>query len=186
MTVEDAIARRRSVRSYSAASMSLEELSRLLRCSAGVTDERHSLRAAPSAGATYPIEVYAAAARVEGLAMGIYRYLVSPDELATVLEGDYRRELRGAALGQRMVADANAVLILSAVFDRTAGRYTDRAMRYIFMEAGHIAQNACLVATSMGLGTCAIGAFEDEGVNRVLGLDGKNESALYLVAVGKV
>jgi SagB-type dehydrogenase family enzyme len=166
--------------------MSLEELSRLLHCSAGVTDERHGLRAAPSAGATYPIEVYAAVARVEGLPMGIYRYLVSSDELAVVREGDYRRELRGAALGQRMVADANLVLALSAVFERIVGRYRERATRYIFMEAGHIAQNACLVATSMGLGTCAIGAFQDEGVNRVLGLDGNNESALYLVAVGKV
>jgi len=164
----------------------LAELSHILHYSSGVTDKRTGFRAAPSAGATYPIEVYPVTNNVEGLTRGIYRYLAASHELELVREGDFRHEMALAALGQRMLIEANVVLVLSAIFQRTQRRYQERAQRYILLEAGHIAQNACLVATSMGLGACAVGAFYDTDFNHVVGVDGREESVLYLVAVGKI
>ena len=166
--------------------MSLAELAHLLYYSSGITDKRQVLRAAPSAGATYPIEVYAIANNVEGLARGTYHYLISSHELELLREGDFRNEMSRAALQERMFKQANVIVALSAVFQRTQQRYRERAQRYICFEIGHIAQNTYLEATSLGLGTCAIGAFYDEEFNRLLGLDGRNESVLYLIAVGKI
>lgn len=186
LTIEKAIENRRSQRDFSGAAMSLDELSHLLRYSSGITDKRHGLRAAPSAGATYPIEVYAVVNNVEGLDKGIHHYLIPSHELELLREGDFRNEMSRAALGEGMFKQANVILVLSAVFQRTQQRYRERAQRYIFFEAGHIAQNTCLIATSMGLGACTIGAFYDGEFNRLLGLDGRNESVLYLLAVGKI
>jgi SagB-type dehydrogenase family enzyme len=185
LTVEQAIVNRRSHRDFSGQAMSLAELSHLLLYSSGITDKQYGFRAAPSAGATYPIEVYALVNNVEGLNEGIYHYLIPSHELELMHEGDFSHDLSHAALGEKMVRHANVVLALSAVFQRTQRRYRERAQRYIFFEAGHIAQNAYLVATSMGLGACAIGAFYDDEVNRLLGLNIRDESALYLVAAGK-
>ena len=186
LSVEKAIAKRRSERNFSRKPISLAELSHILFYSSGVTDKHRGFRASPSAGATYPIEVYPVINNVEGLTTGIYRYLVDSHELELIREGDFRREMAQAALEQRMLVEANVVLVLSAIFVRTTRRYRERGHRYILLEAGHIAQNACLVATSMGLGTCAIGAFYDEDFNRLLGLDGKQESVIYLVSIGKI
>jgi SagB-type dehydrogenase family enzyme len=186
LTVEKAIANRRSQRDFRGETMSLAELSHLLYYSSGVTDKRQGLRAAPSAGATYPIEVYAMVNNVEGLAKGIYHYLIASHELELVREGDFRNEMSRAALGERMFKQANIIFALSAIFQRTQLRYRERAQRYILFEAGHIAQNTYLLATSMKLGACAIGAFYDDEFNRLLGLDGKNESVLYLIALGKI
>ncbi len=186
LSVEKAIAERRSKRSFSGKTMSLAELSHILYYSSGITDKRTGFRAAPSAGATYPIEVYPAINNVEGLTRGIYRYLVASHELELIREGDFRHEMALAALGEQMIVQANAVLVLSAIFQRTQRRYRDRGQRYVLLEAGHIAQNTCLVATSMGLGACAIGAFYDTDFNHVVGVNGREESVLYLVAVGKI
>jgi SagB-type dehydrogenase family enzyme len=186
LPVEKAIANRRSQRDFTGETMSLAELSHLLHYSSGVTDKRQGLRAAPSAGATYPIEVYAIANKVEGLAKGTYHYLISSHELELLREGDFRNEMSQAALQERMLKQANVIVVLSAVFQRTQQRYRERAQRYICFEAGHIAQNTYLVATSLGLGACAIGAFYDDEFNRLLGLNGKDESVLYLLALGKI
>jgi SagB-type dehydrogenase family enzyme len=186
LTVEKAIANRRSQRDFRGETISLAELSHLLYYSSGVTDKRQGLRAAPSAGATYPIEVYAMVNNVEGLTKGIYHYLIASHELELVREGDFRNEMSRAALGERMFKQANIIFALSAIFQRTQLRYRERAQRYILFEAGHIAQNTYLLATSMKLGACAIGAFHDDEFNRLLGLDGKNESVLYLIALGKI
>ena len=186
LTVEKAIANRRSQRDFRGETISLAELSHLLYYSSGVTDKRQGLRAAPSAGATYPIEVCAVVNNVEGLAKGIYHYLIASHELELVREGDFRNEMSRAALGERMFKQANIIFALSAIFQRTQLRYRERAQRYILFEAGHIAQNTYLLATSMKLGACAIGAFHDDEFNRLLGLDGKNESVLYLIALGKI
>jgi len=186
ITVEQAIVNRRSHRDFSGQAMSLAELSHLLLYSSGITDKRHGFRAAPSAGATYPIKVHALVNNVNGLAKGLYLYLIPSHELELMHEGDFSHDLSHAALGEKMVRHANVVLALSAVFQRTQRRYRERAQRYIFFEAGHIAQNAYLVATSMGLGACAIGAFYDDEVNRLLGLNIRDESALYLIVVGKI
>jgi len=186
LTVEKAIANRRSQRDFTGETMSLAELSHLLYYSSGVTDKRHGLRAAPSAGATYPIEVYIIANNIEDLAKGTYHYIISSHELELLREGDFRNEMAKAALQERMFKQANVIVVLSAVSQRTQQRYRERAQRYICFEAGHIAQNAYLAATSLGLGACAIGAFYDDEFNRLLGLDGRNESVLYVIAVGKI
>ena len=186
LTVEKAIANRRSQRDFTGETMSLAELSHLLHYSSGITDKRQGLRAAPSAGATYPIEVYAIVNDVERLAKGIYHYLIESHELELLREGDFRNDMSRAALQERMFNQANVIVALSAVFQRTERQYRERAQRYIGFEAGHIAQNTYLVATSLGLGACAIGAFYDDEFNRLLGLDGQNESVLYLLAVGKI
>lgn len=186
LSVEAAVERRRSVRRYSGEAISLSELSRLLHYSAGITDRRLGLRAAPSAGALYPIDLYPVVNLVEGLPPGIYHYSVGDHCLEAIREGDFREELVRHGAGQRFMGRANVALILSAVFERSRLRYRERAQRYIFLEAGHIAQNVHLVAASMGLGACAIGAFYDEGFNRMLGLDGVRESVTYIMVVGKI
>ena len=186
ITVEKAIASRRSQRGFTGETMALAELAHLLHYSSGITDKRHGFRAAPSAGATYPIEVYAIVNNVEDLIKGTYHYLVSSHELELLREGDFSSEMSRAALQERMFKQANVIVALSAVFQRTERRYRDRAQRYICFEAGHIAQNTYLLATSLGLGTCAIGAFNDNEFNRLLGLDGRNESVLYVIALGKI
>ena len=166
--------------------MSLTELSHILYFSDGVTEESRGLRAAPSAGAIYPVEVYPVINEIQDLKRGIYHYLPVPHEMDLIVEGDFRQQMEHASFGQSMLARANIVIVLSSIFKRIQSRYRERAQRYICLEAGHIAQNIYLTATSMGLGTCAIGAFSDEAVNRLLGLDGSDESALYLIATGRI
>lgn len=186
LTVEKAIANRRSQRGFTGETMALTELAHLLHYSSGITDKHHGFRAAPSAGATYPIEVYAIVNNVAGLVKGTYHYLVSSHELELLREGDFSNEMSQAALQESMFKAANVIVALSAVFQRTQQRYRERAQRYICFEMGHIAQNTYLVATSLGLGACAIGAFYDDRFNRLLGLDGRNESVLYIIALGKI
>lgn len=186
LSVDRAIDSRRSEREFKDMPLSLLELSRLLHYAYGITEKREQLRAAPSAGALYPIEIYPVANNVEGLAQGIYRYFVADHSLALVREGDFRHQMMRHALGEEMMERASVVLVLSAVFERSAWRYRERAYRYILLEAGHISQNIYLVATALGLGTCAVGAFDDQGYNKIMGLDGKKESVIYLMPVGKI
>jgi len=185
-SLERAISGRRSERRFSGEKMSVAELSHILYYACGITDRRDGMRAAPSAGATYPIEVYPIINNVDDLGTGIYHYAVGEHQLEAVREGDFRRDMVRAAAGQSFLGEANAVLVLSAIFYRTQRRYGERGDRYILFEAGHIAQNACLIATSMGLGSCVVGAFDDAAFNRLIAADGKKESVLYLIAVGKI
>jgi SagB-type dehydrogenase family enzyme len=188
MTVEDAIARRRSVRDYANGALTLDDLARLLHHSVGITDTRwgSALRAAPSAGAQYPLETYAIVHSVEEMIAGVYHYNVRDHSLEPLRRGDFRQPLIDYGLGQEFLGRANVVLILTAIFQRTRWRYQERTYRYVAMEAGHIAQNVYLMGTAMGLGVCAAGAFWDDDVNRLLGVDGKQEAALYLLSVGRV
>ena len=186
MTLEEAIKNRRSVRSYSSKTLTLSQLSQLLFAAQGVTGSRygHGLRAAPSAGALYPIEIYLVVNNVEGLERGIYHYIVQKHGLATVKQGDFRKAIADAGLGQAMLGEANVTFVLSSVFERTRKKYGERSLRYDYMEAGHISQNIALQAVSLGLGAVSVGAFFDERVNKLIGLDGRKESAIYLQAVG--
>lgn len=184
--LEQAILERRSRRRFTSEPLPLAQLSHLLRCSVGITDRDRGLRAAPSAGATFPLEVYPVINAVEGMAPGVYRYLVEGHALELVRAGDFRSQMSGAALGEQMMRSASVVLALAAVFQRTELHYGQRAQRYIHFEAGHAAQNVYLVATSLGLGSCAVGAFYDDEFNAVLGLDGRQESVLYIMVVGKL
>jgi SagB-type dehydrogenase family enzyme len=188
MTLEQALASRRSVRTYSDEPLTLKQLSRVLFAAQGVTQEGfgHGLRTAPSAGATYPFEVYAVVNSVKDLDRGIYHYRISDHALELVKKGDYRAAIAKAGLGQDMLAQAAVVLALTAVFDRTRFKYGERGYRYVYMEAGHIAQNVALQSVSLGLGSVCAGAFYDDDLNALLGVDGVHEAAIYLEAVGSL
>ncbi|MFQ6014152.1 MAG: SagB/ThcOx family dehydrogenase [Anaerolineae bacterium] len=187
LTVEEAINKRRSMRDYSGEAMSLLELSALLHYAYGFTGQRTvALRAAPSAGALYPLELYPVVHNVSQLPKGVYHYSVQDHSLELVKEGDYRARMTQYAVGQEMVGQANVALVVTAIFQRTRWKYRERAYRYVLLDAGHLGQNIYLAATSMGLGPCAVGAFFDDDINRLLGVDGVREAAIYLLVVGKV
>jgi SagB-type dehydrogenase family enzyme len=189
-----AILRRRSVRQFTGDPLSLRDLSRLLWAGAAVTRvaANQLYRAAPSAGALYPIETYIAANRVTDLPAGLYHYRVAGvDErgridpgrghvLEQVRLGGLGREFAQAALAQGLVAQAAAVF----VFPRSRWKYRERAFRYVYLDAGHIAAQVSLAAVGLGLGTCQIGAFFDGVVDDLLGVDGESEATVYLTAVG--
>ncbi|MZP29246.1 SagB/ThcOx family dehydrogenase [Heliobacterium undosum] len=137
------------------------------------------------AGGLFPIEMYAAVNRVEGLSPGLYHYSVPQHGLCVLKRGDRGDALAEAALGQRMVAEGSVTLIWTAVMARTFAKYGARGLRYIYEDAGHVGQNAYLAATSLGLGCCAIGAYYDEAVDRITGVDGREETVIYMAAIGK-
>ncbi|HET6497478.1 MAG TPA: SagB/ThcOx family dehydrogenase [Coriobacteriia bacterium] len=180
----DAIRERRSVRSYEPGPITLEQLSQLLWATQGITDERREFRTAPSAGATYPLEVFVIAGEVEGLGPGVYRYAPREHLLTLVLEGDVRTEMARAALGQGFVAEAPLTVLIAAVYERTERRYGQRGQRYVYMEVGHAAQNLHLQAVALGLGSVPVGAFNDAQVGEIAGL-GDDEAPLYLIPVGR-
>jgi SagB-type dehydrogenase family enzyme len=185
---EDAIQRRRSVRDYSGQPMTQEELSRLLYYTGGINAERwgHRLRAVPSAGALYPIEVYLAVHRVESLKPGLYHYAVRNHTLELLRADDLQGEIVRHGLMQEFLGQANLVLVFTAIFQRLRWKYQERTYRYALLEAGHLGQNVYLAATSMGMGACAVGAFLDDGLNAMLEVDGQHEAAIYMLSVGKV
>jgi SagB-type dehydrogenase family enzyme len=184
LRVEGALQMRRSIRDYADRSLSLVELSRLLWAAQGITEERLAFRAAPSAGALYPIETYPVVHDVADLPPGIYHYAVREHGLERLERGDFRGAVTQAGLYQAFLGEASVCFVLSALFQRTRWRYRERAYRYVLLEAGHVAQNLYLEATSLGLGACAVGAFLDGKLNDLLGLDGVEEAALYIVSVG--
>jgi len=181
-----AIQARRSIRDFRRDPLSGEQLAQLLWATQGITSRRggHAFRAAPSAGACYPIDTYLVVNRVEGLAPGLYRYNVADARLEHIRRGDLSAAIAAACLDQEMAVAAGVVFAWVAVPRRAKHRYQERAYRYIYMDAGHIGQNLHLAATALGLGCCAIGAFFDDEVNAVLGVDGLNETAVYLSVVG--
>ena len=183
VSVERALARRRSVRTFAPETLSLSAVSQLLWAAQGITDPAGG-RTAPSAGALYPLEVYLVAGAVSGVRPGVYRYDPRLHQLSLESEGDARLSVAGAALSQDWVAEAPAILVLGAVYERTARQYGERAPRYVHMEAGHAAQNVYLPATALGLGTTTVGAFRDGEVARVLGLPAYVQP-LALLPVGK-
>ncbi len=188
LTLEQALRARRSWRDFTAQPLPLAALGQLLFAAQGFTGQRRGrpLRAAPSAGALFPYEVYVLAHRVEGLAPGAYHYDPRAHSLTQVRAGDLRALVAHIGLDQEHLATAAAVFALSAVVDRVRAKYGERGWRYIYMEAGHISQNIYLQATSLGLGSVAVGAFYDDALNALLGLDGEHETAMYLHAVGPV
>jgi SagB-type dehydrogenase family enzyme len=183
----DTLMRRRSHRNFSSAALSLDELALLILATQGITDkEGHDMfRAAPSAGGLYPIETYVLANRVETIDPGIYHFHITAQSLELIRPGDWGSALALAALGQNMVSDSAATFIWTAIASRSTWKYHDRAYRYIYLDAGHIGQNLCLAATALGLGCCTIGAFFDSQINDIIGIDGENETTVYLGAVGK-
>jgi SagB-type dehydrogenase family enzyme len=182
----DTINRRQSVRSFNNQSLSMEDLSQMLWATQGITRKIHGydFRAAPSAGALYPVETYLSLFNTEGIDPGIYHYAVATHELEQIKAGDYRRDTARSALDQDIAFAANAVFIWTAVFPRSKWKYKQRAYRYVYLDAGHIAGHLTLAAVSLGLGSCQIAALYDDEVNALLGIDGNTESVLYMSVVG--
>ena len=184
----EVLARRRSKRDFLPKDISFEELSQLIWATQGVTESGHGflLRVTPSAGALYPIETYVVANRVVALSPGIYHFNVRKNELEEVAGGDFQVNIAASALDQSMAAEAAVVFVWTAVVERTKWKYRERGYRYLYLDAGHIGQNLYLAATSLQLGCCTIGAFYDDEVNQLIGVDGQRETAIYLGAVGHV
>ena len=182
MSVERAIADRRSVRSYGGEPLPLARLSQLLWAAQGITHEGR-FRAAPSAGATYPLELFAVAGNMQGLEPGVYRYDVRSHSLELHLAGDQRRRLADAAVKQEFIAYAPLDILICAVFERTTHYYGERGTRYVHLDAGHAAENISLQAVALGLGTIAVGAFDDGQVSTVMSL-GDEVEPLYIMPVG--
>lgn len=184
VSVETALAERRSVREFKHEALSLEDLSQLLWAAQGLT-ARDGGRTAPSAGATYPLEVDAVVGHVTGLEAGVYRYRPAGHRVSLVVEGDHRQALARAALDQDWMAHAPLWLALAAVERRTARRYHERAPLYVHFEAGCASENAALQGVALGLGTCVVGAFDEDVVARLLGLR-RGEQPLALMPFGRV
>ncbi len=180
------LAGRRSFREFKGGGIGLETLSQLLWACQGITarEDGFEFRSAPSAGALYPLETYLACHRVEGAEPGLYHYDVHGHRLERLQQGDFRQPLMQAAFMQPVVSECAAVFLWCAVVKRSRWKYRQRAWRYIYLDAGHLAQNLLLAAEASGLGACLVGAFYDDEVNRLLGLDGEQETAVYLCVVG--
>ncbi len=195
-SIEEALLSRRSVREFKDEPLSLREVSQLLWAAQGITGPG-GLRTAPSAGALYPLSIYVAAGNVEGIPPGVYRYEPYRHELVRAAGGDKRAELSGAALGQPSIKDGAVDIVIAGIYERATGKYNtpvrDERMgasypvgvRYVHMEAGHAAQNICLQAVSLHLGTVTIGAFSDGEVKKVMGMR-DDERPLYIMPVGRI
>jgi SagB-type dehydrogenase family enzyme len=182
VSLEESLANRRSIREYSDQSLKLEEVSQLLWAAQGITADFGG-RTAPSAGALYPLEIYLIAGQVNNLSSGVYKYQPDGHALIVVKNKDIREELAAAALSQAPVKDGAVDLVISAVYERTTGKYGDRGIRYVQIEVGHAAQNVVLQATALGLGAVTIGAFDDVRVKTLLALPDE-ESPLYIIPIG--
>lgn len=183
-SIEQALLRRRSLREFRDGPLPLNDLGQLLWAAQGITD-RAGFRTSPSAGALYPLEVYAVVGNVQGLSAGLYHYIARGHALRRIADWDKRQALARAAHDQPPIAEAPAILALCAVYERVTGKYGERGLRYVHMEAGHAAQNVYLQALSLQLGTVVLGAFDDGDVKDVLNLNGR-EMPLYLMPVGRV
>jgi len=184
LSVEEAISKRRSVRDFGDQPLTKQELSQLLWAGQGITDP-NGARAAPSAGGLYPIELYVVPNRVEGIGCGIYHYVPQGHKLVLFKEGNFSDAVYRAGLSQNALKDAAAVIVFSAVRERTAKKYGDTSDRFIAIEAGHISENILLESVSLGLGAVPIGGFDQTGMDKAIGINGTGESAIYLNAIGK-
>ncbi|HPC35199.1 MAG TPA: SagB/ThcOx family dehydrogenase [Candidatus Marinimicrobia bacterium] len=178
VSIETTLSQRRSVRAFKNEPLSEKEISQLLYAAQGISDFSQGLRTAPSAGATYPLEIYLVTAE------GIFHYLPKRHAIELKKAGDYRARLADAALGQNSIRTAPATIVFSAVYERTTRRYQKRGERYVHIEVGHAAQNVHLQAVALGLASVPVGAFDDETIAKVIGVE-RNEQVLYLVPVGR-
>ena len=177
MSLEEAVSLRRSVRSFKDTALSEEVISQLAWAAQGITEPRSSFRAAPSAGALYPLEIYLVKAD------GVFHYIPDGHRLERISEEDVRKPLARAALSQSFVAEASLDIVIAAEFSRTTGKYGQRGHQYVHMEAGYVAENVHLQAVALGLGSVSVGAFRDAEVSRAVGLPGEYVP-LLIIPVG--
>ena len=185
--LNEVLRKRKSIRDFTGEPLTTEQLSYLLWASTGIQRSEHGyqFRTAPSAGALYPIETYLVINNVEGLESAVYHYSIRDHSLEELKTGDFSREIAAAALDQRMCAQAAAVFVWAALFQRTNWKYGQRGYRYIYLDAGHIAQNLALASTALGLASCEVGALYDDEVNGIIGVDGSQESVVCMCVVGR-
>lgn len=183
VSLEEAIAKRRSIRDFKDEAIGIEEVSQLLWSAQGITDNVNKFRTAPSAGALYPLEVYIVIRRVKDLDPGVYKYLPHQHKLVFIKEGDISTKLVREALWQDWIAKSSIIIVISAIFERTTVKYGKRGIQYVYMEAGHSAQNVCLQAVTLGFGTTTVGAFNDEGIKQLLNMK-EEEIPIYILPIG--
>ncbi len=181
--LEEALNARRSIRHYRDAPLTQANISQLMWAAQGVTHGR-GFRTAPSAGALYPLEVYAVIGHAENIDAGIYHYQPKAHQLKPVKTGDHRKALCSAGLSQSAIRNAPVSIVMTGVFERTTGKYGKRGMQYVFMEAGHAAQNVLLQAVSLKLAAVPIGAFDNQAVSRSMDLS-EAETPLYILCIGR-
>jgi SagB-type dehydrogenase family enzyme len=188
LTLDDVLKKRKSIRDFSDKPISLKYLSFLLWASTGIQriEFGYNYRTAPSAGALYPIETYLVVNNVEGIKKGIYHYALKEHALEELKLGDFSIDIAKAALDQDMCSTAGVVFVWTAIFNRSKCKYGQRAYRYIYLDCGHIAENLALAATSINLGSCQIAALYDDEVNKIVGIDGVEESVIYMSIVGNI
>ncbi len=192
VSVRDSLQQRRSVRRFSHRQLTLEELSFLLWSVQGISGEDHRRRTAPSAGARHPLETYIVGRRIQGLSPGIYWYhverhglvLLGPQSDETISEGALAEQLTAGCLGQSFVGAAPACFVWTARPARSEWRYGPLAPKLIVLDVGHAAQNLYLAAVSIGAGTCAIGAYDQQLLDKLLAVDGVDEMVVYASPVG--
>ncbi len=191
ITVEEAILLRRSIREFKKVPIKLEHLSMILWTAYGITNPVKGFRASPSAGATYPLELYVVVGEsavhiLEGnyLEAGVYRYIPHIHGLFIKKKGDVRKNLMVAALHQKWVEEAPISIVICAIYERTTRYYGERGRsRYVPIDVGHVGQNIYLMSTALGYGTVAIGAFRDSEVATVIGVE-SNETPIYIMPIG--
>jgi len=188
MPLAQILTNRKSRRRYTSEPITIDELSFMLWACAGIREEYRGMtfRTAPSAGALYPIETYIVVNNVDGLAQGLYHYGVEDHCLEVIALGNLAKQTSEAALGQEMCAQSAVTFIWTAVFQRTKWKYGERSQRYIYLDAGHVAENLALSAVALGLGSCQIAALFDDEVNALVGVDGASEGVVYMSSVGRV
>lgn len=189
ISLREAIDKRASVRKYSKDPVSLEELSYLLWCTQGVKQVIHdaaTFRTVPSAGARHALETYILANNVEGLEKGVYRFLPIEHKLLAIrIDSEIGNSITTACLDQEFVKENAVTFIWTAIAYRMTYRYGQRGYRYMHLDAGHVCQNLYLSALSIGCGVCAIAAFLDDEMNKILDIDGKEEFTIYVATLGK-
>lgn len=185
VSVEKAIANRRSIRDFQDRSLGLQQISQLLWAGQGITGQSGEKRAAPSAGATYPMDLFLVVGTnsVEKINEGVYHYQPSAHQLKRIKASDIRKKLTSAALNQQWVNQAPVSVIVAADYERTTQKYRHHGKRYVHMEAGHIAENIYLQCESLKLGTVVVGAFDAQKVQSLMGIE-KKRKPLYILPVG--
>jgi SagB-type dehydrogenase family enzyme len=185
MSLEEAIKRRRTIRSFQEKPVTEEQFSQIFWSAQGITDEGGFKRAAPSGGALYPADVYACAGKgcVNGLSEGIYHYISTNHSIEKIKGGDKRGDLGEACLGQMWMARAPVIFVLTAEYERITGKYGNRGIRYALIEIGHIGQNIFLQCQALGLSAGIVGAFDDRMVGKVMDLE-KDYRPLIVMPVG--
>lgn len=184
----DVILNRKSSRNFKNEPITQEQLSLLLFGMTGLSQvfPNFAFRTVPSAGGLYPIEVYPVINNIENIEQGIFHYNIHKHSLELVKNGDFRSEVAKGCLDQNIAYKSAVNFIWTAMIERSKWKYLQRCYRYIYLDAGHIGQNFYLIAEALGLGACTIGAIYDDELNKLLGIDGINETTIYVGVIGKI